>query len=63
MGKEADIISRALANDVGVYGISPYYLRPASYPSVGQNRPATRVCQINEDDIREGVRRLAIVTK
>lgn len=51
---EEAIVERAAALGVGVYGIAPYYL---SHPA----RPGLMIgyARMREDDIREGIRRLA----
>ena len=53
---EASLVARAAALDVGVYGISEYYLRPPRRPGLllGYSR-------LNEHEIREGIRRLGEV--
>lgn len=52
---EVDIITRAAAQSVGVYGISRYFLGRSSKPGIllGYSR-------MNESQIREGIRRLAL---
>jgi GntR family transcriptional regulator/MocR family aminotransferase len=53
---EATVIARAASRDVGIYGISPYFLTPPSRKGLmlGYSR-------MTETDIREGVRRLSEV--
>jgi GntR family transcriptional regulator/MocR family aminotransferase len=53
---EEAIVSRAASRNVGVYGISRYFLRPPSPPGLllGYSR-------LNEQEIREGIRRLGEV--
>jgi GntR family transcriptional regulator/MocR family aminotransferase len=51
---EETLIARAAAEDVGVYGVSPYFLKRATRPGLllGYSR-------MKEVEIREGIRRLA----
>jgi GntR family transcriptional regulator / MocR family aminotransferase len=53
---EAGLIARAASLDVGVYGMSPYFLTPP--PRKGLLLGYSRM---KEADIREGVRRLSEV--
>jgi GntR family transcriptional regulator/MocR family aminotransferase len=51
---EETLIARAAAEEVGVYGVSPYFLKRATRPGLllGYSR-------MKEAEIREGIRRLA----
>jgi GntR family transcriptional regulator/MocR family aminotransferase len=52
--EETEIISRAATRGVGVYGISPYYLKPNTKPGL-----LLGFARLTEREIHEGIRQLA----
>ncbi len=52
--QEETIIRRAAANDVGVYGVRPYYMYTVTRSGI-----ILGFSRMHENDIREGIRRLA----